>query len=75
VALGLVVVAVLTRFTLGPLFTVAMIGYAGAAILYDTSKVLQSTRTDREVAAALELFSSAALLFWYVLRWTRRAGR
>ena len=41
---------------------------AGARILYDTSNVLHHYRTDQHVAAALELFSSVALLFWYVMR-------
>jgi FtsH-binding integral membrane protein len=45
-----------------------MIGLAGAAILYDTSNVLHNFPEDRYVAAALELFASVALLFWYVLR-------
>jgi FtsH-binding integral membrane protein len=41
---------------------------AGAAILYDTSNVLLRFPEDRYVAAALELFASVALMFWYVLR-------
>ncbi len=45
-----------------------MIAFAGAAILYDTSNVLHHYPEDRHVAAALELFASVALLFWYVLR-------
>ena len=45
-----------------------MIGLAGAAILYDTSNVIHHYREDRYVAAALQLFASVALMFWYVLR-------
>ncbi len=45
-----------------------MIGLAGAAILYDTSKVLRDYPEDRYVAASLQLFASVALMFWYVLR-------
>ena len=41
---------------------------AGGAILYDTSNVLHRFPEDRYVAASLELFSSVALMFWYVLR-------
>ena len=37
-------------------------------ILYDTSNVLHHYRTDQHVAAALALFSSIAILFWYVLQ-------
>ena len=44
-----------------------MIALAGGAILYDTSNVLHHYPEDRYVAAALELFASVALLFWYVL--------
>jgi hypothetical protein len=45
-----------------------MIGFAGAAILYDTSNVMRHYPEDRHVAAALELFASIALMFWYVLQ-------
>ena len=46
----------------------AMVAFAGAAILYDTSNVLRHYPEDRYVAASLELFASTALMFWYVLR-------
>jgi FtsH-binding integral membrane protein len=52
----------------GIFFTVAMIAFAGGWILYDTSKVLHQYRVGQHVAASLALFSSLALLFWYVLR-------
>ena len=45
-----------------------MVGFAGAAVLYDTSNVLHHHAEDRYVAAALELFASVALMFWYVLQ-------
>ena len=67
-ALVAIVAAVLFGFELGTWFSVAMIGLAGAAILFDTSKVLRDYPEDRHVAAALQLFASVALLFWYVLR-------
>lgn len=67
-ALVAIVVGVLTGFNLGTWFSVAMIGLAGAAILYDTSKVLHEYPEDRYVSAALQLFASVALMFWYVLR-------
>ena len=53
---------------LGTWFSVAMIGLAGAAVLYDTSNILHHYPKDKYVAASLELFSSIALMFWYVLR-------
>lgn len=68
VALVLIVAGVIFGFQLGTFFTVAMIAFAGVAILYDTSNVLHHFPEDRHVAASLELFASVALLFWYVLR-------
>ena len=67
VAIVLIVGAVLFGFELGTYFSVGMIALAGAAILYDTSNVLNHFPEDRYVGAALELFASVALLFWYVL--------
>jgi len=67
-ALVAIVAAVIFGFQLGTFFSVAMVGFAGAAILYDTSNVLRRFPEDRYVAAALQLFSSVALMFWYVLR-------
>ncbi len=68
VALLAIVGAVLFGFELGTWFSVAMVGLAGAAILRDTANVLQRFPTDRHVAAALQLFASVALMFWYLLR-------
>ena len=67
-ALGAIVASVLFGWHLGTWFSVAMIAFAGAAILYDTSNVLHHFPKDRYVGAALELFGSIAMLFWYVLR-------
>jgi len=61
-----IVASVLFGFTLGTWFSVAMIAYSGAAILYNTSKVLHDYPKARYVGAALSLFSSIALMFWYV---------
>jgi FtsH-binding integral membrane protein len=66
--LGLCIAA----FWFGPSFGlfVCFLGVALASgfILYDTSNVLHHYRTNQHVAAALELFASVALLFWYILR-------
>jgi FtsH-binding integral membrane protein len=67
-ALVAIVGAVVFGFELGTWFSVAMVAFAGGAILYDTSNVLHHYPEDRYVGAALELFASVALLFWYVLR-------
>jgi FtsH-binding integral membrane protein len=68
VALLAIVGGIAFGFELGTWFSVAMIGFAGAAILYDTSNVLHHYPEDRYVGAALQLFASVALMFWYVLR-------
>ncbi|MEK7780041.1 MAG: Bax inhibitor-1 family protein [Verrucomicrobiota bacterium] len=68
VALVLIVAGAIFGFQLGVYFSVAMVGIAGAAILYDTSNVLHHYPEDRYVAASLELFASVALMLWYVLR-------
>jgi uncharacterized protein len=67
-ALVAIVLAVLTGNSLGTWFSLAMIGFAGAAILYETQVILREVPPGRETAAAMALFSSLALLFWYVLR-------
>ena len=68
VALGLIVCSAIFGFQLGLIFSGAMVVFASAAILYDTSKVMHHYSPSQYVAASLELFASVALLFWYVLR-------
>ncbi|MCL4788917.1 MAG: Bax inhibitor-1 family protein [Verrucomicrobia bacterium] len=68
VALILIVAGTIFGFQLGTYFSVAMIALAGGAILYDTSNILHHYPENRYVAAALQLFASVALMFWYVLR-------
>jgi FtsH-binding integral membrane protein len=67
-ALVLIVAGAIFGFQLGTFFSVAMVAFAGAAILYDTSNVLHRFPEDAYVGAALQLFASVALMFWYVLR-------
>jgi hypothetical protein len=67
-AIVAIVAGVLFGFQLGTWFSVAMVGFAGAAILYDTSNVLHHHPEDRYVGAACQLFASVALMFWYILR-------
>ena len=62
-------------FQLGLWFMVAMVGLAGASILWTTSRVLREFPEDRYVGAALELFASVALLFYYVLMIFAGGGR
>jgi FtsH-binding integral membrane protein len=67
-ALVAIVGSLLFGFELGTWFSVAMIGFAGAAVLYDTSNIMHHYPSDRYVAAAMALFASIALMFWYILR-------
>ncbi len=67
-ALGLIVFSMIFGFSLGILFTVAVIVLAACYILYDTSNVLKHYHPQSYVAAALALFASVALMFMYILR-------
>ena len=60
IALGTIVMGVVMGFHLGTYFSMAMIGLAGASILYDTSKILHVYSDGRYIAAALELFASVS---------------
>jgi FtsH-binding integral membrane protein len=68
IALGAIVAGLIFGFSLGLFFCFAMVALICGFILYDTSMVLHHFRTDQHVAAALELFASVAILFWYILR-------
>lgn len=67
-ALILIVLGAFMGWHLGLWFSVAMVGLAGLSILYDTSNIIHHYPSNRHVAAALALFASVALMFWYVLR-------
>lgn len=56
------------NWNLGMWFSVAMVGLAGASILYTTSNILHHYHEDQYIGAALELFAAVALMLWYVLR-------
>ncbi len=68
IAIVLIIGGVIFGFQLGLFFSVAMVGLAGASILYDASNVIHHYPEDRYVGASLALFASVALMFWYVLR-------
>jgi FtsH-binding integral membrane protein len=68
VALAFIIGGAVFGFQLGTFFSVIMIALAGGAVLYDTSNILHHHPEDRFVGAALQLFASVALMFWYVLR-------
>jgi FtsH-binding integral membrane protein len=63
-----IVASIIFGFQMGTWFSVAMIGFAGAAVLYDTSNIMHHYPADKYVAASMGLFASIALMFWYILR-------
>jgi len=67
-AMALIAVSAFFPVSLGVWFSVAMVIFASAYILYYTSNILREYNTNQYVAAALALFASVALLFWYVLQ-------
>jgi FtsH-binding integral membrane protein len=67
-ALVAIVSSMIFGFELGTWFSVAMIGFAGAAVLYDTSNIIHHYPQDKYVAASMQLFASIAMMFWYILR-------
>lgn len=67
-ALLLIVAAVLFGFDLGVWFSVGMIAFAGASILYQTQNILRRYPEEAYVGASVQLFASVMMLFWYVLR-------
>lgn len=68
IAFGLILCAVLFGITLGTWFSLAMVLFAAGSVLYQTGAILHQHRTDQHVSAALSLFASVALLFFYILR-------
>ena len=68
VAAGAIVAGAVFGFSLGIWFSALMVLFAGACVLYDTSRIIHEYPTDRPAGAALHLFASIALLLWYVLR-------
>jgi FtsH-binding integral membrane protein len=68
-AIALIVASIfIGGLNLGIWFVWAMIVLCSGYILYDTSNILHHYRTDQHVAAALALFASVALLFWWIIR-------
>ena len=67
-AILMIAASFILGFSLGLWFSAGMVAFAGAGVLYDTSNVLHHYPEDRYVGAAVELFASVALMFWYILR-------
>jgi FtsH-binding integral membrane protein len=68
VSLGVIVVGAIFGFNLGLWFSVGMVVLASGSILYQTSQIKDQYTTEQYVGAALQLFASIMLLFWYILR-------
>ncbi|AGC75237.1 hypothetical protein LX97_02388 [Nonlabens dokdonensis] len=68
IALGLIIAGMIFGFDLGLFFSGAMVVLAAGSILYQTSNLVHEYHTDQYVGAAVGLFSSLMLLFWYILQ-------
>jgi FtsH-binding integral membrane protein len=68
VILAIIALGAFGLLNLGTFFCMALVVFASGAILYDTSNVLHKYRTEQYVAAALALFASVGILFWYILQ-------
>jgi FtsH-binding integral membrane protein len=68
ISLGLIVGGAIFGFNLGLWFSVGMVVLASASILYQTSQIKDTYTTEQYVGAALQIFASVMLLFWYILR-------
>ncbi len=68
IAIGLILAGILFGFNLGLWFSVGMCVLAAGSILYQTSNMIHKYGTEDYVPAALGLFASLMLLFWYVIQ-------
>ncbi|CAL2106902.1 conserved membrane hypothetical protein [Tenacibaculum sp. 190524A02b] len=68
IAIAFLIAGTLFGFNLGLWFSVGMCVLAGGSILYQTSNLVHNYSTDDYIPAALGLFASLMLLFWYVLQ-------
>jgi hypothetical protein len=62
-----IVCAAIFGFSLGVFFAGLMIMLAASVLLYQTSAAIHDWRTDQHVAAALGLFASVMMMFYYVV--------
>lgn len=68
IALGLIIAGSLFGFDMGLWFSVGMCVLAAGSILYQTSNLIHNYSNDQYIPAALGLFASLMLLFWYVIQ-------
>jgi hypothetical protein len=74
IALVMIVAGALFGMNFGVWFSVGMIALAGGAILYQTQTIMRQYPTEAHVGAAVQLFASVMLMFWYVLSLVMRLG-
>ncbi|MFL0353456.1 Bax inhibitor-1 family protein [Xanthomarina sp. GH4-25] len=67
IAIGLIIAGTIFGFNMGLWFSVGMCLLAGGSILYQTSNLVNKYTTEDYIPAALGLFASLMLLFWYIL--------
>lgn len=68
IAIGLIIAGTIFGFNLGLWFSVGMVILAAGSILYSTHQIKNEFAANQYVPAALSLFASLMLLFWYILR-------
>lgn len=68
IALGLIIAGALFGFDMGLWFSVGMCVLAAGAILYQTSNLVNKYTNEQYIPAAIGLFASLMLLFWYVIQ-------
>ncbi len=68
IAIGLIIAGSIFGFNMGLWFSVGMCALAGGSILYQTSNLVHKFGTEDYIPAAIGLFASLMLLFWYILR-------
>jgi FtsH-binding integral membrane protein len=76
-ALGFIVASLIFGFSdmMMLIFCFFMVALASGYIIYQTSVIMHHYRTDQHVGAALGLFASVALLFWYILQIVMSSSR
>jgi len=68
VALGFILCSMIFGFSLGLVFACVMVLFAVGSVLFTTSNILHHYSPNQHVAASLALFSSVALMFFYILQ-------
>lgn len=68
IALGLIIAGALFGFDMGLWFSVGMCVLAAGSILYQTSNLVHKYTNEQYIPAAIGLFASLMLLFWYIIQ-------